>query len=225
MKYNNKFLKHKSELTGILDGHYEIKPMPSYRSIKSINADPNFDFYYQFRLISLIESSEHEATEKLKDLLKNHGYECKTEATIKDINRVFDMIASKDGIKFIFWINIESKNRKNFKRLKQKRVDKVIMSLRSLSKLKDRSNYNYTDSDIREIEATLLGEVHQAILSFKLSSNKENKGVIKSKSDLGDYHLKKVESLIKEQEKSQKELIQLSEELRRTINNMHTEDN
>ena len=221
-KLSNKFLKNKTDLGKILDGKYEIRHMASYKYLKTFDG-------LQLEIISLLDENEVFATSNLIDLLKNHGYECKLldgrQSIKKNINKRYDLFATKHGVDFVFEIKIESKNRKRFKRVKKKRVDAVIKSLHSLSKLKDRSNYNYTDSDIREIEATLLGEVRQAILSFKLSTNKENKGVIKSNSDLADYQLKKVESLIKKQEKSQKELTRLSEELRRSINNMHTEDN
>ena len=213
--------RNMSELAKILDGKYEIRHMPSYKYLKTFSA-------IQLEIISLLEEREAEATINLIDLLKNHGYECNLldgrQSIKRGINRRYDLFATKDGVDFVFEIKKESKNRKRFKRVRRKREDRVIESLKSLSKLKDRSNYNYTDSDIREIEETLLAAVHKTISEFELPSKKEGIKIISNKSETTDYQLKKIESLMKKQEKSQKELIKLSEELRTSMNDMNKDD-
>lgn len=65
----------------------------------------------------------------------------------------------------------ESKHDK-FKRLAEQRGNRILHYLRLLTNLSNRSNYEYTDADVR----AMLTPIEQQLRSVKLSfSNKPNK--------------------------------------------------
>jgi transcription elongation GreA/GreB family factor len=54
---------------------------------------------------------------------------------------------------------MSEKTRQNFIRLAEKRVSRAIDDIRLIGNLSDRSNYDYSDDQVREIFAALRGEM------------------------------------------------------------------
>jgi len=64
---------------------------------------------------------------------------------------------------------------KNFKRLAEKRVTRVLEDLRILGNLSNKSLYNYSDVDIRRIFTAIDDAVKDAKASFRPGQRKKGK--------------------------------------------------
>ena len=71
---------------------------------------------------------------------------------------------------------VESKNREKFVSLAEKRVTKAIKDLRLIGNLSNKSNYSYTDKDVKKIISTLENEVRS--LKRRFTSNRDSNEVI-----------------------------------------------
>ncbi|RWC91890.1 MAG: hypothetical protein EOS32_27135 [Mesorhizobium sp.] len=60
-------------------------------------------------------------------------------------------------------------SRENFVRLAEKRVARAINDIRLIGNLSDRSNYEFSDTQVAEILATLRNEVRACSKRFKAS--------------------------------------------------------
>lgn len=58
---------------------------------------------------------------------------------------------------------------KNFKRLAESRVNKILSSLNNLSKLSNRQNYEYSEHEVKQIIDTLRNEISNIEKQFKKS--------------------------------------------------------
>lgn len=62
-----------------------------------------------------------------------------------------------------------SRSRENFVRLAEKRTTRVLHDLELLGNLSNRSNYSYTDEDIKKVFRALSKKLQEVELRFKLS--------------------------------------------------------
>lgn len=69
---------------------------------------------------------------------------------------------------------MRSKDREKFVRLANKRVNKAIKELQLIGNLANKSNYDYTEEDIRQIFQALKAELKRCEERFVSSSAKEN---------------------------------------------------
>jgi len=65
--------------------------------------------------------------------------------------------------------------RENFERLAEKRMTEAIKKIRLVGNLSNRNNYDYTDSHVKEIIATLENEI--LVLKKKFESENGDKDV------------------------------------------------
>jgi hypothetical protein len=65
-------------------------------------------------------------------------------------------------------------NRDKFVRIAESRTIKAIKSIRSISKLSDRSNYSYTDNDVKKIISSLKNELSYLQKKFENVSSSED---------------------------------------------------
>ena len=70
----------------------------------------------------------------------------------------------------------QSKNREKFITLAEKRVTKAIKDLRLISNLSNKSNYSYTDEDVKKIITALENEIRN--IKRRFESEKESQEVI-----------------------------------------------
>ena len=70
----------------------------------------------------------------------------------------------------------ESKNREKFVSLGEKRVTKAIKDLRLIGNLSNKSNYSYTEKDVKKIISALENEVRN--LKRRFTTDKESNDVI-----------------------------------------------
>jgi hypothetical protein len=73
-----------------------------------------------------------------------------------------------------------STRRSNFVRLAESRVNKALKSIRTIGNLSNKSNYEYSEDDIRKIMAALNKEIAEVRSRFK------NQGI----SDSSEFKLK-----------------------------------
>ena len=69
----------------------------------------------------------------------------------------------------------ESKNREKFVTLAEKRVTKAIKDLRLIGNLSNKSNYSYTEQDVKKIIVALDAEIKS--LKMRFESDKGSKEV------------------------------------------------
>lgn len=67
-----------------------------------------------------------------------------------------------------------AKSRENFVRLAQARTNRVIDGLRLIGNLSSRSNYVWTDDDVRKIFSVIEAEVRATKQRFATSKKKES---------------------------------------------------
>ena len=61
------------------------------------------------------------------------------------------------------------KNRDKFVELAQKRVSRVVKDIRLIGNLSNRTNYSYTDDDVKKIVSTLKSEISRLQKRFETS--------------------------------------------------------
>jgi len=66
-----------------------------------------------------------------------------------------------------------SERRKSFIRLAEARVGKAMKAIRIIGNLSNKSNYEYSDSDVREIINALQKEINDLNAKFKLKGQRE----------------------------------------------------
>jgi hypothetical protein len=64
----------------------------------------------------------------------------------------------------------ESTNAEKFVILAEKRVQKALDTIESIGKLSNRSNYSYTDDQVKKIKAALIGQVNSVMARFAPSA-------------------------------------------------------
>lgn len=67
----------------------------------------------------------------------------------------------------------ESKNREKFMNLAEKRVTKAIKDLRLIGNLSNRSNYSYTEEDVKKIVGALENEVRGLKRKFQTDKGQD----------------------------------------------------
>lgn len=70
---------------------------------------------------------------------------------------------------------MREKDREKFIRLANKRVNTAIKTLQLIGNLSDRSNYHYTDDDVRKIIDTLKAEVQRCEERFQTGKKDERR--------------------------------------------------
>jgi hypothetical protein len=61
------------------------------------------------------------------------------------------------------------KNRDKFVELAQKRVSRVVKDIRLIGNLSNRTNYSYSDEDVKKIVSTLKSEISKLQRKFEIS--------------------------------------------------------
>ena len=64
---------------------------------------------------------------------------------------------------------VTGKSRENFVRLAESRTNKVLKDLDLLSNLSNRSNYSYSDKDVRKIFSAINKKIKEAQSKFELN--------------------------------------------------------
>lgn len=64
----------------------------------------------------------------------------------------------------------EATNAEKFVILAEKRVQKALDAIESIGKLSNRSNYSYTDDQVKKIKAALIGQVNSVMARFSPST-------------------------------------------------------
>lgn len=220
------------ELLDILKDNFEIRHMPPFKIAKSIDAT-------FLRVISLFDDTELDASKRLQILLDSNGYATTladgfgrtitgSEVIVKKSKRRYDLIATKDDVTFIFDLKIESKNRKRFKRLFKKRLEATIWNIRSVSKLSNKSHYNYRDSEIKTLRNILLKELDSAIAKFNSSDNDETFEVKSNPLKLKDnqsHTFLEIEKLLNKQKELQEEVSLLSQKIGMSLREIEDNNN
>jgi len=67
-----------------------------------------------------------------------------------------------------------SNTREKFIELAEKRANKTIRDIRLIGNLSNRSNYKYTEEDVREVFSTLEKELKKARERFSVSASSED---------------------------------------------------
>ena len=70
--------------------------------------------------------------------------------------------------------NMRQKDREKFVRLANRRVNKAIKDLQLIGNLANKSNYDYTEEDVRQIFQALRAELKRAEERFSSTGSKEN---------------------------------------------------
>jgi len=65
-----------------------------------------------------------------------------------------------------------SSNREKFVSLAEKRTAKALQAISVIGNLSNKSNYSYTDEDIRKIKKALIGKVNETIARFSIRNGK-----------------------------------------------------
>ena len=65
-------------------------------------------------------------------------------------------------------------NREKFVALAEKRVQKALQSIAVIGNLSNKSNYSYTEDDVKQIKKALLAQVNETIGRFNSTNNKSN---------------------------------------------------
>ena len=65
-------------------------------------------------------------------------------------------------------------NREKFVTLAEKRTTKALQAISVIGNLSNKSNYTYTEEDIKQIKKALIEEVNQTIGRFNASSSKKS---------------------------------------------------
>ena len=69
---------------------------------------------------------------------------------------------------------ITTSNREKFKSLAEKRVQKAIQAISVIGNLSNKSNYSYTENDVKQIKKALATQVNETISKFSSTSSKSN---------------------------------------------------
>lgn len=70
---------------------------------------------------------------------------------------------------------MREKDREKFIRLANKRVNNAIKTLQLIGNLADRSNYDYTDEDVRKIMDALKSELQRCEERFQLGKKEDRR--------------------------------------------------
>lgn len=65
-----------------------------------------------------------------------------------------------------------SSNREKFVSLAEKRTAKALQAIAVIGNLSNKSNYSYTDEDVRKIKRALIDQVNETIARFTTKSSK-----------------------------------------------------
>jgi hypothetical protein len=68
----------------------------------------------------------------------------------------------------------KSNSRANFKRLAEARMDKALRAIRLIGNLSNRSNYTYTDEEVKKLVKALDDEVRLVKSKFSVSEARVN---------------------------------------------------
>ena len=68
----------------------------------------------------------------------------------------------------------KSNSRTNFKRLAEARMDKALRAIRLIGNLSNRSNYTYTDEEVKKLVKALDDEVRLVKSKFSVSEARVN---------------------------------------------------
>ena len=70
--------------------------------------------------------------------------------------------------------NMSDKKREKFKTLAENRVNTILKNLRLIGNLSNKSNYEYSESDLRKINAAISGEFRAMKERFQSGGKKDN---------------------------------------------------